>query len=547
MKSVVKILNVFTVLIICMMIVDVMAEEDDTALCTDVDALTDKDKIKIQHYLHYQNFSQPYVTDEFTAEQVCLVFQAAMECLHLYTTSPNLKGDNRYCPITFDGWKCWNYTETATEASQKCPSYIPRSHEERNTVKMCNADGTWYINPETNLTWTDYTDCYYHVPPPLKGYIYVYYVGYSLSVLSCCIALFIFCYFKSLACPRVTMHKNLFLAFILHGIIYLILLGAFLGNKEVLTRNGLECKFMLMLWLYFQVCGYFWMLCEGIYLHLVVVVAVMSTQNTLLWYYVVGWVIPLLFIIISAICKSLLTNENDVCWLNDSPLEWITAAPIIAVLVINFLMLLNILRVLISKLQSTHTSANSSYRRAARATLILVPLLGLHYIIVPMRVLSDDFYAYFMAICLSFQGFFVACIFCFFNAEVKTQIIRRWFNYTVNRKSKRKYTRNSTLTHTSMTECSNTTPQNSRRRDAFLQDNNRPNGSIENSPPLGNGRLLTDANSNTKIEKQSDVDTPLIDGNLLNSVEIERENDFKTAHSTRLDSGYCDVQIDTAV
>lgn len=25
--------------------------------------------------------------------------------------------------------------------------------------KDCTANGSWYVDPETNKTWTDYTDC----------------------------------------------------------------------------------------------------------------------------------------------------------------------------------------------------------------------------------------------------------------------------------------------------------------------------------------------------------------------------------------------------
>ncbi|XP_033104152.1 calcitonin receptor-like isoform X2 [Anneissia japonica] len=389
---------------------------------------TDRE-IKIQGQLLYLNFTPAWMGNiVFSDEQRKQLFEVAENCIELYLTIPKPIGDAEYCPFTFDGWKCWNYTKSGTTAVLNCPSYVPSSNKERFATKVCNEDGTWYdLN---NRTWTNYSDCM----APLEGsigYTNVYYVGYTLSVLSCCIALFIFCYFKSLACPRVTMHKNLFLAFVLHGVTYIIYNATIAGNSNVLARDSFDCRLMLMMWQYFQMCSYFWMLCEGIYLHRVVVVAVMSNQNAVWWYYVIGWALPILFIVVSALCKTFLydkisASDNNVCWTNPSSLDWILAVPIIAVLVVNFLMLLNILRVLVSKLQHTHNSANSSYRRAARATLILVPLLGLHYIIMPMRIKNGVFYSYFMAVCLSIQGFFVACIFCFFNAEVNDALLRSY-------------------------------------------------------------------------------------------------------------------------
>jgi calcitonin receptor-like len=41
--------------------------------------------------------------------------------------------------------------------------------------------------------------------------------------------------------------------------------------------------------LYLFGCNYFWMLCEGIYLHTLIVVAVFAEKQHLMWYYLLGW------------------------------------------------------------------------------------------------------------------------------------------------------------------------------------------------------------------------------------------------------------------
>lgn len=41
--------------------------------------------------------------------------------------------------------------------------------------------------------------------------------------------------------------------------------------------------------LYLLSCNYFWMLCEGIYLHTLIVVAVFAEKQHLVWYYLLGW------------------------------------------------------------------------------------------------------------------------------------------------------------------------------------------------------------------------------------------------------------------
>lgn len=48
---------------------------------------------------------------------------------------------------------------------------------------------------------------------------------------------------------------------------------------------------------------------------------------------------------------------------------------------VNFFFLLNIVRVLITKLKKTHCAEATAYMKAVRAILILIPLLGVQYVI----------------------------------------------------------------------------------------------------------------------------------------------------------------------
>lgn len=50
-----------------------------------------------------------------------------------------------------------------------------------------------------------------------------------------------------------------------------------------------SCKLLMFAHLYLLSCNYFWMLCEGIYLHTLIVVAVFAEKQHLLWYYLLGW------------------------------------------------------------------------------------------------------------------------------------------------------------------------------------------------------------------------------------------------------------------
>lgn len=73
------------------------------------------------------------------------------------------------------------------------------------------------------------------------------------------------------------------------------------------------CQALHVLVQYFLVCNYFWMFCEGLYLHTLLVVAFVSEEKILKWFYAMGWGIPLIIIIIYASFRG--SSETDtVLW-----------------------------------------------------------------------------------------------------------------------------------------------------------------------------------------------------------------------------------------
>lgn len=82
-------------------------------------------------------------------------------------------------------------------------------------------------------------------------------------------------------------------------------------------------------------------------------------------------------------------------------------SPVMALLLqVNFFFLLNIVRVLVTKLRDTHRAESNMYMKAVRATLILVPLLGIQFVIIPWRPenrLAGEIYDYIMHILMHYQ------------------------------------------------------------------------------------------------------------------------------------------------
>uniref|UniRef100_A0A452V148 Calcitonin receptor n=1 Tax=Ursus maritimus TaxID=29073 RepID=A0A452V148_URSMA len=359
---------------------------------------------------------------------------AQYKCYDRMQQLPPYQGEGPYCNRTWDGWLCWDDTPAGVLSQQYCPDYFPDFDPSEKVTKYCDENGDWYKHPENNRTWSNYTMCNAFTPEKLKNAYVLYYlaiVGHSLSIFTLVISLGIFVFFKSLGCQRVTLHKNMFLTYILNSMIIIIHLVEVVPNGELVRRDPLSCKILHFFHQYMMACNYFWMLCEGIYLHTLIVVAVFTEEQHLRWYYLLGWGFPLVPTTIHAITRALYFNDN--CWLSvETHLLYIIHGPVMAALVVNFFFLLNIVRVLVSKMRETQEAESHMYLKAVRATLILVPLLGIQFVVFPWRPsnkMLGKIYDYLMHSLIHFQGFFVAVIYCFCNNEVQTTVKRQWAQF----------------------------------------------------------------------------------------------------------------------
>ncbi|MGH0116215.1 UNVERIFIED_CONTAM: hypothetical protein FKN15_000142 [Acipenser sinensis] len=238
------------------------------------------------------------------------------------------------CNRTWDGWLCWDDTPAGMTSVQRCPDYFQDFDPSEKVTKICDENGNWFSHPESNRTWTNYTRCTANTPQKVKTALNQYYltiIGHGLSIASLLISLGIFFYFKSLSCQRITLHKNLFFSFVSNSIITIIWLTAVANNQPLVARNPVSCKVSQFIHLYLMGCNYFWMLCEGIYLHTLIVVAVFAEKQHLMWYYLLGWGFPLIPASIHAIARSLYYNDN--CWISsETHLLYIIHGPICAAL-----------------------------------------------------------------------------------------------------------------------------------------------------------------------------------------------------------------------
>ncbi|XP_022248544.1 LOW QUALITY PROTEIN: parathyroid hormone/parathyroid hormone-related peptide receptor-like, partial [Limulus polyphemus] len=351
-----------------------------------------------------------------------------------------------YCPIVWDEAYCWPYVPAGTLHKVSCPSYIHNFNISAFATKYCTENGVWWKNDE-NVSWTNYSMCIKDSESDLdfslKHHILtiklISKIGYIVSLSTLLIAVLILALVRRLRCPRNNLHIQLFISFILRALISLLkdalfVAGVGLRSNMMLkygsmvfleSEHNVDCKIFTSFWHYFLTANYCWILMEGLYLHKLVFQAFFTDASSILQYIIMGWGLPLPFIISWAVVR--VTLEDTFCWTTheNQGYFWIIRGPITLSIVVNFFFFLDITRVLYLKLFSQTSEARRyRYRKWFKSTLVLVPLFGVHYalllgmslaagvsrIVEIVWLYADQFFS-------SFQGFFVALLYCFCNGE----------------------------------------------------------------------------------------------------------------------------------
>ncbi|XP_043789458.1 secretin receptor-like [Apis laboriosa] len=276
---------------------------------------------------------------------------------------------------------------------------------------------------------------------------------------------------RKLRNPRNRLHMHLFASFIMRAFMTLVKDWIFVNgisrpvdvlyveNYALIKQPNLQiiiCKVVISGWQYFIVANYSWILMEGLYLHNLIVWAFFADSETINLYVLMGWGLPVFVVVPWIIIRA--TIEDTFCWtthqnpflflpikipimisnlVSDSRMALMNVDPAnkinqINVIQFNFLLFLNIVRVLFIKFKtSVHLQQKKmQYSRWAKATLVLIPLFGAHYTLFLGFSYADSklelVWLFFDQLFVSFQGSFVALLYCLLNIEVRTEIKRAW-------------------------------------------------------------------------------------------------------------------------
>ncbi|XP_061765476.1 parathyroid hormone 3 receptor isoform X1 [Nerophis ophidion] len=383
-------------------------------------------------------------------EQIYVLIGAHANCEKSIKAQMALAQEGECIP-EWDGIICWPRSKSGQLVSVLCPEYIYDFNHRGRAYRQCDASGNWEQVSIINRTWANYSECTAYLSSNYRNQEekvferlhLMYTVGYSISLASLLVAVSILCYFKRLHCTRNYIHVHLFTSFICRAVSIFVkdavLYSVTVESEEEPELAGHKqhmagCKVAVTLFLYFLATNHYWILVEGLYLHSLIFMAFLSDKNYLWALTVIGWGVPALFVSIWVSVRASLADTQ--CWdISAGNLKWIYQVPILAAIVVNFLLFVNIIRVLASKLWETNTGKldpRQQYRKLLKSTLVLMPLFGVHYMVfmaLPYTEVSGLLWQVQMHYEMFFnssQGFFVAFIYCFCNGEVQAEVKKAW-------------------------------------------------------------------------------------------------------------------------
>eukprot|EP00063_Salmo_salar_P096572 XP_014071407.1 PREDICTED: growth hormone-releasing hormone receptor-like isoform X2 [Salmo salar] len=370
------------------------------------------------------------------------------------------------CLPFWDSVVCWPYAAVGETFHMACPAVFSLFGNNTGSVsRNCTSNGWSRPFPPYHIACS--VDDNIHIPE--ESYFatvkLIYSIGYGTSLFFLSIAVVILLLFRRLRCARNYIHIQLFVTFMLKAMAVFNKDAKLFASEDTdhCSLSTAACKASVVFCHYCVMANFFWLLVEALYLNSLLLSSFHHSRRCLWGFGLLGWgehlihhpclvwsglvlsglvwsclvfSVPIVFIVIWI--GSRVYFEDTECWdINeDSPYWWIIKGPIVVSIGVNFILFMNIIRILIQKLNPRLIQFNNSdqYRRLTKSTLLLIPLFGSHYMVFNFL---PDYFQVSVRLCIelcmgSFQGLIVAILYCFLNQEVQKEIHMRWLRWQDN-------------------------------------------------------------------------------------------------------------------
>lgn len=452
------------------------------------------------------------------------------------TTTTTSHQTNGMCITWWDGIYQWPPTPVNTTISIECHKIFEMTMGEQSNdreflyqqkhhyaERKCLANGQWGWN-----NWTNYTECLNLLAQQEKetskmNYLqsiisYVVLVLLIASLVSLIISIVIFQSFKPLQCLRIRVHKNLCVALLMNCSLYIIM-NSLVGihRIDLSVQADWFCKTLKCLNVYSSMATINWMFVEGFLFHRRLYAPFhTNTKLYLIGYYSVGWLLPAICVLAWSLSLEFASNVSDKpCWegYRVSNTIFIVSTPMMIAVGINFLFLISIIRILITKLRADTSKSDQATIKAIKATALLIPLLGIHHLIVLYNPSTFNrklvnVYIVLNVLFQSVQGIIVAVLYCFTNNEVRTVLNAAWSR----RRMSHSAMGNGGMSNVNLNGSHSPMPipssqqhllSHQKRRHQTRNNNNNNNNNLNNSPNLSTKSTITPINGTMAVKSET--------------------------------------------
>ncbi|XP_070569093.1 adhesion G-protein coupled receptor D1-like [Ptychodera flava] len=252
---------------------------------------------------------------------------------------------------------------------------------------------------------------------------YISQIGGAISLVALMVAFLLYCCLRStMVSERMLIHKNLLVAMFILQLTIIV--------SSAMTNQKILCKVSAAVIHYFATAMFLWMLVEGLQLYRQVVRVYGSEISWMIYYYLISWGLPALIVSVTIAVGWKDYGGGQSCWLsNENGLIWFFAGPVLTIILINTFILICVVKVVYTASEGrdgNQYNKDSASRASIRSTLMLLPLLGLTWLLGFLAVNNDTIvFLYLFTILNSLQGLFIFIFHILLNTEMRNAIKRK--------------------------------------------------------------------------------------------------------------------------